>query len=143
MRRINWLLAPATVPLMIYSGQVKAQYTSIAVPVPRHLRGGCLGWQCGRYYDVNGGSEAFLYNGTTYTTLAVPGAVNTRATGVDAGNVVGYFQASGGIRRERTGSANPVLFPLARTGRHGDEHRLVGLASLLHHHPTGKRIESR
>ena len=70
MRRETWMLAPAVMALILGGCQAKA-------------RG-----------DVDGG---FLYNGTTYTALAVPGAMSTFANGVSGGNVVGYYVSGGTI----------------------------------------------
>ena len=69
MRRETWMLASAVMALILGGGQAKA----------------------------GGGEYGFLYNGTTYTTLAVPGAISTDANGVSGGNVVGDYHE----RRDR------------------------------------------
>lgn len=48
----------------------------------------------GYYTDSSSLTHGFLYNGTSYTTLDVPGAKNTFAYGIDATNVVGYYTDS-------------------------------------------------
>ena len=55
-------------------------------------------------YDIDGGNIAgqyyasgwhgFIYDGTTYTPLDVPGAYGTYARGIDGGNTVGYYNDS-------------------------------------------------
>ncbi len=55
----------------------------------------------GYYYETGGPlsgtpSYGFLYNGTTYTTLAPPGATDTYAEAISGGNVVGYYETSAG-----------------------------------------------
>jgi len=36
-------------------------------------------------------AHGFSYDGTTYTTLDVPGAIYTRAYGIDGNNIVGFY----------------------------------------------------
>jgi len=51
----------------------------------------------GTYGDASGGQHGFLYNGSSWTTLDMPGASETFAHGIDGSNIVGqYFDASGG-----------------------------------------------
>ena len=53
----------------------------------------------GDYQRVVGNSTqhlSFIYDGSTYTDLVVPGASNTYATGVSDGTIAGYYNQSGG-----------------------------------------------
>ena len=43
------------------------------------------------YYVFGGVEYGFVYNGTTYTTLAVPGATETIVTGIFGDDVVGTY----------------------------------------------------
>ena len=46
----------------------------------------------GYYIDASKIEHGFLFNGSTYTTLDVPGAIGTVASGInDAGQIVGYY----------------------------------------------------
>jgi len=50
----------------------------------------------GTYGDASGGQHGFLYNGSSWTTLDMPGADATGASGIDGGNIVGdYTDGSG------------------------------------------------
>jgi len=40
--------------------------------------------------------HGFIYDGTTYTTLDVPGAISTYAWGIDGGNIVGVYSDDSG-----------------------------------------------
>ena len=51
----------------------------------------------GRYL-INGIFRGFLYNGSTYTDIFVPGSTSTHAVGIDGSNIVG-FTAIGGLQR--------------------------------------------
>ena len=43
-------------------------------------------------------SKGFLYDGTNWTLLEMPGATSTRANGIDGNTIVGdYTDSSGGI----------------------------------------------
>jgi hypothetical protein len=41
------------------------------------------------YYQTSTNTYAFLYNGSNYTTLSVPGATQASANGIDGNNIVG------------------------------------------------------
>ena len=49
------------------------------------------------YYQNEGGAYAFLYDGSTYTTLAPPGSTDAIAWGIDDSNIVGSYTDSSGI----------------------------------------------
>ena len=53
-------------------------------------------------YDDAGGIHGFLYNGSTYTTIDIPDAMDTYALGIDGNNIVGdysrgYFTGERGL----------------------------------------------
>ena len=50
-------------------------------------------------YAAGGASHSFRYDGTTYTTLDVPGAYATTARGIDGGNIAGYYGDGSGVYR--------------------------------------------
>jgi hypothetical protein len=50
-----------------------------------------VGW----YLDTSGYSHGFLYNGTTWTILDMPGADATYAYGIDNGKIIGYYDVAG------------------------------------------------
>jgi hypothetical protein len=50
----------------------------------------------GQYWD-NSGEHGFLYNGTSWTTLSYPGAVNTYAYGISGNNIVGNYNYGDGM----------------------------------------------
>ncbi len=52
-----------------------------------------VGW----YIDANSQTHAYLYNGSTYTTLDPPGATSSLAVAVSGNNVVGVFTVAGGV----------------------------------------------
>jgi hypothetical protein len=56
-----------------------------------HSRGTSQG-----YLNSSGYTNGFLYNGTSYTTLSVPGATQTYAQGINSNNIVGYYENSSG-----------------------------------------------
>jgi hypothetical protein len=41
-------------------------------------------------------NQGFFYNGSTYTTLSVPGAVDTDALSISGNNIVGYYENNSG-----------------------------------------------
>ena len=51
-----------------------------------HERGGNI---VGLHFDGN--YRSFIYDGTTYTTLDVPGAADTYLYGIDGDNIVGRY----------------------------------------------------
>jgi uncharacterized membrane protein len=51
----------------------------------------------GMYVDGGGATRGYVYNGTGFVPLNVPGATTTVATGIDAnGDIVGYYTDGGG-----------------------------------------------
>jgi hypothetical protein len=50
----------------------------------------------GEYIDGSGHQYGFLYNGSSYTTLNVPGSYGTIACGVSGNNIVGCYQTTSG-----------------------------------------------
>ena len=50
------------------------------------------------YEDSQLNYYGFLYNGTTWTPLNYPGAVDTAARGIDGGNIVGHYKEASGIQ---------------------------------------------
>jgi hypothetical protein len=50
----------------------------------------------GQYWD-NSGEHGFFYNGTNWTTLRYPGAVNTYAYGISGNNIVGNYNYGSGM----------------------------------------------
>ena len=55
---------------------------------PRGIDGGNI---VGMYEDASGWPDAFLYDGTTWTTLDFPGAMITYARGIDGDKIVGSY----------------------------------------------------
>ncbi len=50
----------------------------------------------GLYFDSLNKIHGFLYDGTSYSTLDIPGSTETIAYGIDGGNIVGsYFDSTG------------------------------------------------
>ena len=60
------------------------------------IRGGNI---VGTYRDANFDERGFLFDGTTYTTLDVPGASNPYARGIDGNNIAGYYIDDSGVYR--------------------------------------------
>ena len=69
-------------------------YTSLAVPLDGGFAYGIDGGNIVGYYD-SGGSNGFLYDGGTFTTIDDPSAVNTTLTDISGNNIVGYAGGSG------------------------------------------------
>lgn len=68
----------------------------------------------GFYRDLDGKDNGFIYNGTTWTTLNMPGAGATRIFGIDGSHLVGYYSVSGthGFVYEIPEPATLLLFGL-------------------------------
>jgi len=76
--------------LFLASGvRVSAQYTFTTLDLP----GTAYGISGSNIVGTAGGmgpSYGFLYDGSSYTTIAVPGAEATAAHGISGSNIVGY-----------------------------------------------------
>ena len=42
-------------------------------------------------YEDSSGTHGYVYDGSTYATLDVPGGSSTEAIGIDDGNIVGFY----------------------------------------------------
>ena len=52
----------------------------------------------GLYFDVDGNSHGFVLNNGVYTTVNVPGAVDTQINSINAkGEIVGIYDGADGI----------------------------------------------
>jgi PEP-CTERM motif len=77
--------------LMCLITEAQAQYTYTILNVPG-VALGISGNDIVGYDNIN---ESFLYNGSSYTTLSVPGASVTEAVGISGNNIVGnYYNGS-------------------------------------------------
>jgi hypothetical protein len=65
----------------------------------------------GQYWD-NSGEHGFLYNGTSWTTLDYPGAINTYALGISGNNIVGWSSDGHGFLYEIPEPATLLLLGL-------------------------------
>lgn len=88
MRRLVWLLTLVVMILILGGGKVKAQSSQYG----------------------------FLYNGTTYTTIALPGAINSDVTGISGGNVIGDYVTYKSAVPEPSGCVLLVIGFLTTTG---------------------------
>jgi probable HAF family extracellular repeat protein len=76
--------------------QAELRIKSIRYTYPFGLnnRGQIVGW----FYDATQHTHGFLKDGTTFTTIDVPGALSTIAYGINtAGQIVGSFQDATGF----------------------------------------------
>jgi hypothetical protein len=107
---LSMVVSAATFPL---SNQAQAQYNFTTMDVPSvagtyasgisgntvvgfyQSSSGTGGWTGSGVYQGGTGTSSFLYNGSGYTTLNDPLAVNgTLAYGTDGNNVVGYYNGN-------------------------------------------------
>jgi len=63
--------------------------------VPGQVNGIEGNYIVGNYPVLNGGNDGFVYNGTSYTTLIVPGARYTFADGISGNIIVGTYSMDG------------------------------------------------
>lgn len=68
-------------------------YTTLNVPGMPY---GVSGNNIVGYSFSNGEPYGFLYNGSGYTTLDVPGSLYTEAYGISGNNIVGYYEGGSG-----------------------------------------------
>ncbi len=47
----------------------------------------------GEYADASGNSYSFFYDGSTWTTINVPGSVQTSVSGITDGKIVGFYES--------------------------------------------------
>ena len=83
--------------LMATTISIQAQYAYFTLNVPgsSYSETYAYGFSgnniVGSYENSSGFAQGFLYNGSSYTTLSVPGAAATWAFGIDGNNIVGYY----------------------------------------------------
>jgi uncharacterized membrane protein len=91
------------------TGQLKAQptysFTTLDVPGSSLTTTGANGINTsgqivGNYGDPAGNVHGFLLDQGSYTTLDVPGSIETEANGINAsGQIVGWYRDAGGPHR--------------------------------------------
>lgn len=98
-------LIKLTCGVTLLSVAAQAQYTAIYDPLSlpdygTYVTGvsgnNVVGWYTGSDGNGNNGTFGFLYNGSTYTPLSMPGYGNAFALGVGGNKVVGYYYDNGG-----------------------------------------------
>jgi len=64
-------------------------------------------------YSNGGQNYGFIYNGTTYKTLSVPGSAGfgTYAYGISGSTIVGYYQDANGVYHGYVATPAPVPIP--------------------------------